>query len=53
MYNILRVGIDIGSTTIKMVVLNEDNNIAFQHYERHFSNITTAFEDSAYTFPPP
>ena len=44
MYNILRVGIDIGSTTIKMVVLNEDNSIAFRHYERHLSNITTAFQ---------
>jgi len=40
----LRVGIDIGSTTIKMVILNEQNNIVFQEYTRHFSNITTAFQ---------
>ncbi|MBC8014460.1 MAG: 2-hydroxyacyl-CoA dehydratase, partial [Sporomusaceae bacterium] len=45
MDNTLRVGIDIGSTTIKMVVLNEQNSILFQYYARHFSNITTAFQE--------
>jgi len=45
MDNTLRVGIDIGSTTIKMVVLNEQNDVIFQHYTRHFSNITTAFRE--------
>lgn len=40
----LRVGVDIGSTTIKMVILNEQDNIIFQEYARHFSNITTAFQ---------
>lgn len=40
----LRVGIDIGSTTIKMVILNEQNNIIFQQYLRHFSDITAAFQ---------
>ena len=40
----LRIGIDIGSTTIKMVILNEQNNIIFQQYLRHFSDITTAFQ---------
>ena len=41
----LLVGIDIGSTTIKMVALNEQHSIVFQYYTRHFSNITTAFQD--------
>lgn len=45
MNNTLRVGIDIGSTTIKIVVLNEQNSVVFQHYTRHFSNITTAFQE--------
>ncbi|MEG6586589.1 acyl-CoA dehydratase activase-related protein [Dendrosporobacter sp. 1207_IL3150] len=45
MNNTLRVGIDIGSTTIKMVVLNEENSIVFQHYARHYSNITNAFKE--------
>ncbi|CQR70238.1 Activator of (R)-2-hydroxyglutaryl-CoA dehydratase [Sporomusa ovata DSM 2662] len=40
----LRVGIDIGSTTIKMIILNKHNNIIFQHYVRHCSDITLAFQ---------
>ena len=33
----LRVGIDIGSTTVKVVVLDEQNKLLFRSYERHFS----------------
>jgi len=33
----LRIGIDIGSTTVKVVVLNEQNIILFRSYERHYS----------------
>ena len=33
----LRVGIDIGSTTVKVVVLNEQDQLLFRSYERHFS----------------
>ena len=33
----LRVGIDIGSTTVKVVVLGEQNELLFRSYERHFS----------------
>ena len=33
----LRVGIDIGSTTVKVVVLGEDNKLLFRSYERHYS----------------
>ncbi|SDD87702.1 2-hydroxyacyl-CoA dehydratase [Sporomusa acidovorans] len=36
----LRVGLDIGSTTIKMIVLNENNDMVFHQYARHLSNIT-------------
>lgn len=39
----LRVGVDIGSTTIKLVILNEQNQIIFHEYQRHLSDITTAF----------
>mgnify|MGYP004606001305 FL=1 len=35
----LRVGLDVGSTTIKCVVLNEDNNIIYKDYKRHYSHI--------------
>lgn len=34
-----RLGIDIGSTTVKIAVLNEENQILFSDYERHFANI--------------
>ena len=36
----MRIGIDVGSTTIKYVVLNENNNIIHKSYERHLSQIT-------------
>src|SRR5690625_331253 len=35
----LQVGLDIGSTTAKVVVLNGENKILFKSYQRHFSNI--------------
>lgn len=34
------LGIDIGSTTIKAIVLDDDDNIIFSLYERHFSRIS-------------
>ena len=34
-----RIGIDIGSTTVKVVVLDEDNRLKFRCYERHFSKV--------------
>ncbi|MGI5893407.1 MAG: acyl-CoA dehydratase activase-related protein [Candidatus Merdivicinus sp.] len=34
----LRVGIDIGSTTVKVVVM-QDEELLFKHYERHFSQV--------------
>ena len=34
-----RVGIDIGSTTVKIALLDESNQIIFSAYERHFANI--------------
>lgn len=36
----MKIGIDIGSTTIKSVVLDEENNIIHRSYERHFAMIT-------------
>ena len=34
-----RIGIDIGSTTIKIVVLDENNKIIHKEYKRHYSHI--------------
>ncbi len=36
----LRLGLDVGSTTLKCVVLDENDNILFSRYERHFSKIS-------------
>ena len=36
----MKVGLDIGSTTIKCVVLNDDNKLIYSTYERHLSQIT-------------
>ena len=34
-----KLGIDIGSTTVKVAVLDEQDNLLFSDYERHFANI--------------
>lgn len=34
-----KMGIDIGSTTIKVVVIDEKNEIIYEEYRRHLSNI--------------
>ncbi|MGL5153202.1 MAG: acyl-CoA dehydratase activase-related protein [Clostridium sp.] len=33
------LGLDVGSTTVKIVVLNEKENIIFSEYRRHFSDV--------------
>ena len=38
MDKLLHVGMDIGSTTLKIVCLDENENIIFSSYERHFSD---------------
>lgn len=35
----MRVGLDIGSTTIKCVVINDEDKIIFSLYRRHYSHI--------------
>ena len=37
----LKIGLDIGSTTIKCVVLDKNDAIVYQSYERHFSHIVS------------
>lgn len=34
-----RLGIDVGSTTVKLVVLDENDRIVYKKYERHMSNV--------------
>lgn len=51
---ILNAGIDVGSTTIKLVVMNEANQTLYKKYERHYSDVKKAtkllFEDAAAIF---
>ena len=35
----LKIGIDVGSTTVKVIVLSEDNDLLYRSYERHFSMV--------------
>ena len=35
----LKLGIDIGSTTVKLALIDKNNQMIFGKYERHFSNI--------------
>jgi len=37
--NVFFVGIDIGSTTVKVVVMDEENRILHKFYERHYSKV--------------
>ncbi len=37
--NLYKLGIDIGSTTVKVAVLDPKNQLVFSDYERHFANI--------------
>lgn len=44
MEKLLKIGIDIGSTTIKMVVVNGQENIIHKTYRRHLADIRNAFK---------
>ena len=39
MKELLRLGLDVGSTTVKIVLINKNNKILYKRYERHFSDI--------------
>ena len=34
----LHVGLDVGSTTVKIIVMNENNEIIYKDYQRHYSD---------------
>ena len=40
-----RLGIDIGSTTVKIACLDDENQVVFSDYERHFANIRETLLD--------
>ena len=37
--NLLHIGVDIGSTTVKVVILDHHQKIIFSDYQRHFADI--------------
>ena len=41
----MKVGLDVGSTTIKCVVMDDADNIVYSTYERHFSHILEKSEE--------
>ena len=45
----INIGLDAGSTTVKLVAINENGDIVFKEYRRHFANISgtvkVLFED--------
>ena len=43
--NLNKLGIDIGSTTVKIAVLGKNNELLFADYERHFANIRETLTD--------
>ncbi|MGH4138954.1 acyl-CoA dehydratase activase-related protein [Clostridium sp.] len=45
MKKILHVGLDVGSTTVKIVVLNQQEKIIYSKYQRHFSDIKSTIAD--------
>ena len=41
----MKVGLDVGSTTIKCVVLDDTDNLVYSTYERHYSHILEKSEE--------
>lgn len=45
MSNLFHVGIDIGSTTVKVVILNSRKELIYSKYERHYADIRRKLEE--------
>ena len=55
MTKIYRIGVDVGSTTVKIIVLDKDDTILFKEYRRHYSDtkktICDLFNEVVEKFP--
>ena len=55
MNKLLHVGVDVGSTTVKIVVLDSNKEVIFQDYQRHYSDtkntICTVLENLINKYP--
>ncbi|MDF2673975.1 MAG: putative CoA-substrate-specific enzyme activase, partial [Clostridiales bacterium] len=45
MNKLFNVGVDIGSTTVKVVVLNHNQQLVFNKYERHYADIKKKLQE--------
>ncbi|MCR5665429.1 MAG: 2-hydroxyacyl-CoA dehydratase [Eubacterium sp.] len=43
--SLFKLGVDIGSTTVKIALLDENNELVFSDYQRHFANIRETLYD--------
>ena len=54
--NNLHIGIDVGSTTVKLAILDEENDVKFAVYRRHHADvratIVEVLEEAAVDFGP-
>ena len=45
MARLVHIGIDVGSTTVKIVVIDQDFQLLYSKYQRHYSEIREAVAD--------
>lgn len=38
----VHIGVDVGSTTVKIAIIDSENNILYKKYERHYSDIKSS-----------
>ena len=43
----MRLGIDVGSTTVKLILLDKFDKIVYEKYERHMSNVFEKVQEIA------
>ena len=57
MGRVVHMGIDVGSTTVKLVVLDENLEVLFSRYQRHYAEIrevvVSSFRKTASQWPLP
>ncbi|GAB7140696.1 2-hydroxyacyl-CoA dehydratase [Deferribacterales bacterium RsTz2092] len=46
MNDILRIGLDVGSTTVKVAVINDNGDMLYSNYRRHFSDVRKTMMDT-------
>ena len=55
MENLLHVGLDVGSTTVKIIVMDKQKNTIYKDYQRHFSDtkntVCNVLEDLLKKYP--